>query len=353
MIKCPILKCSKEFYTKSSLVNHLRKIKDTEHNSYYDNNIKKKKCNKCGKVIDNRSKHKDVCWTCLNYCKSNKKEITKEWLHRLCFKCKQPVYKLLSKMNSRVLCDNCIENKIKIKKEYNKRFDANRYANLKVERKIVRDNKNSEIVSKLIINLKKDILDFNFPLYKICDKYSISLQYIKKVTKNILTEEDYNKRVLNSRRRAFILSIGNRKKPNNLELSFGKQIAYKIPFSGISYNVWKTVKDASKNVWDKNAYRHLEIDLILKLQGVQIYLLCDGVMFHGVNSKFCGDTVAIDEYKGRLLNTDSPYVIRYSEIEIKKGWAVDHLKDVVKQIQRGIICTYYRNWMTHEEIIKY
>ena len=57
----------------------------------------------------------------------------------------------------------------------------------------------------------------------------------------------------------------------------------------------------------------------------------------------------IDEEKSRLLNIYNPFVIRFAETEIKKGYAILHLKEIVEKIAQGRLVEYYRNWMTGKD----
>jgi hypothetical protein len=354
MEECPVINCGKNFQTKYSLSNHLRRTLSADHKEYYVNNIKKKICSKCGKGIDKRSKHQDVCYTCLSA--GVKKDIKKELRHTTCFKCKENVSGYFSKMNTRVMCEKCQANMHNKEIEYKKLYDLNRYARKKLERKVAKNKRDIALTERLEALLKDDLIEGTIPLHVLCDKYNISLKYIKIAAKKVMSEQEYIERNFNCRQRAGIIQGEKHKErwkkrkrpkspifskePNKLEKFFGDQIQEIDKNITIRYNVWKTLKDTAKNV-----YMHLQTDIVISINNHSICLLCDGQAFHGSNCYFRGDTVKEDEYKSEILFKYNPFVLRYSESEIKNGQAIKHLKSTLEDILLGKISKLYRSWM--------
>lgn len=358
MERCPVINCDKIFQNKYSLTNHLKRTNSTDHKEYYDIHVKKKNCSLCGGGIDRRSKNQNICYKCQNKAKPVK-VIKKEYRDTICFKCKSQVSGYFSRKNTRVLCEKCTDLKIKRKAEYNKSFDDKRYVVANQKRKAIRDIKYAELTERLILLLERDIVEGIKPIHKICKEFNISLKYIRIVAQKVLSDIEYKKRNYLCRQRAGIIegekhkerwrkrkrpnSIFFSKKPNKLEEFFGTQIQNNIKNIKIRYNVWKTLKEL-----DKDSYLHLQTDIAINVGNYRVCILCDGEAFHGPNCYFRGNTVKEDEYKSRLLFAYNPFVLRYSESEIKNGFAIEHVKEIIYKIESAELDKIYRSWMVQE-----
>jgi uncharacterized Zn finger protein (UPF0148 family) len=358
---CPIKNCRQTFLNKYSLNNHLQRNIELNHVDYYQKNVKKKICPDCNKKIDNRRKLYDgLCYSCFKNKSVSKvsKKIPPTMIKKVCFNCKTDLVGLFSKMNTRVLCPTCkkisVENKIKKKKNYDRiRYDINI-----MNRDFQRLKNKEEKINNLYNLLKNDLLHTEIPIYKLCKKYHISLLSIREVLPLLMSNSDYTKRNHNIRSKAIMARIDdiknylkNRPDPRNikrvpscLEKKIGDQIKGKFIDAEIRYNIWKSLKDEINN-----CYIHLESDVIVNFGDLRIIILCDGEVFHGKNSYFEGDTVEKDEWKSRLLHTINPFVIRYSETEIKKNNAINHLLVILQDIKDKKLSKYYRNWMLNIE----
>jgi len=359
MERCPVINCNKSFQNKYSLTNHLKRTASIDHKEYYEKNVKKRNCTICGRGIDRRSEHQDICYTCLRMGVV-KKEVVKEFREAVCFKCGTPVSGYFSRRNTRVLCETCMATKVSRKKEYDKDFDAKRYSLSKQKKKVNRDSEYKELCDRLELLLKKDLVEGIKPIHKICKEYNTSLKYIKVVAKRVLTDQEYKKRNFICRQRAGIIegekhkerwrkrkrpkSIIFSKKPNKLEELLGEQVQDLIKDNKVRYNVWKTLREVGKDT-----YLHLQSDLVIKIKDFRVCILCDGEAFHGPDCYFRVNTVEDDEYKSMLLFVYNPFVLRYSETEIKKGYAIEHFKEVITKIESGELKKLYRSWMRGDE----
>ncbi len=356
MIECPIKLCKVKFLNKYSLTNHLRRSSDIKHKSYYESNVAVQSCIFCKTPLRNNRRNKNnkgLCYTCYKSKYVKKPEIKKEWLIKKCFKCKQEVLGYFSPRNTRVLCNNCSDLRVKNKRAYNKEFDKKRYKKGKEERYKIRLLKKEKLLENLILLLKEDLFT-DIPIHEMCKKHHISLLSIRKVLPLIMTDKEYKERNKRIRSKAVQLRIddlrnylknnsNNRninRKPNLLEKRLGKEIQDKFPSIKLRYNKWKTLRDEIND-----CYAHLESDIILNFNDVRVIILLDGEAFHGKNSYFNGDTVKEDERKSRILFKYNSFVIRYSETEVKKAFAIKHISNLIKDIISNKISNYYRNWM--------
>jgi hypothetical protein len=354
MLKCPV--CDKEFYTKNSLANHIIKSSLVDHKDYYLKNFKKRICLKCGKSLDHRVKiYNGVCFTCFSSA-NIKKDVVKEFLTKICFKCKKEVTGYFSCMNTRVLCPECKEISDKAKKEYSKKFDTIRYKRQKECRSADKLSKKSSISEDLYLKLEADILDYSIPIHIILKKYNLSLKYFNLAAEELLTKEQLKDRKHQTRSTAAqkfaviqkarwkadpSLKLNfTRNVPNKLEQKLIDDLKEKFVGSSIKNNIWKTIKDNNSG----NLIR-TEIDIRLEYCGVKFYILCDGEAFHGPDCYFRGNTVSSDDFLSRALFSLHPFVLRYSETEIKSGFAIGHIDKVLKEINSNDLKSYYRNWM--------
>jgi hypothetical protein len=137
-----------------------------------------------------------------------------------------------------------------------------------------------------------------------------------------------------------------RRAPTSLEKKIGEFIISNYPEIRLRYNVWKALKD------DKESFIHLESDVVLNLdKDVRIVILCDGMAFHGEYRYFnrTTSTVEEDERRSRILHQYNPYVVRYSEKEIKNDFAQNHIKILISKVKNEFLGSYYRNWMLNIE----
>jgi hypothetical protein len=364
MILCPVMGCKKSFLNKYSLTNHVRKSIELEHKNYYEKYIKIKGCSNCNTRLDNRRKlinAEGLCHTCFkNKYPKELKKIEKIWQIKKCYGCGRDVEGLFSNRNTRVLCDFCKPISIVRKKNYNKNFDKIRYENDRKNRLNLRKFKDNHKLDELYTLIRQDLLEKDIPIYKLCEKYNISLLSIRKVLPLIMADSDYKERNHQIRSRAvqlriedlrnFLKNRPNPRKiirtPTSIEKKIGEEIKLFFPESEIRYNVWKTLRDEPNN-----CYLHLESDIIINFNNIRIIILSDGEAFHGVDCYFNGDTVKEDDRRSKILYQNNPFVLRYSETEIKKGIAVTHIIKIIQDILSKNISSYYRNWMTGEEII--
>jgi hypothetical protein len=361
MIECPIPTCDISFLNKYSLRNHIIKSADPAHIFYYETRVKEKYC-PCGTHLDHRRKfinEEGLCYSCYRkkYPKTQK-DIKKRWQIKNCFICHNKVEGLFSDRNTRVLCSSCRRVSRNKKINYNKNWNKIRYEKARKKRTEIRSLKKDQKLKELYILLKKELFETVVPIYQLCNKYHISLLSIRKVLPLIMSDSEYRKRNHQIRSRAVQLRIDDLKNylknrpesrklirtPTSIEKIIGEKIKEIFPEAEIRFNIWKTLKDE-----DNNCYLHLESDVIINFGGIRIIVLSDGEAFHGKDSYFNGNTIAEDDRRSQILHKYNPYVIRYSETEIKKGFAIAHLERAIRKILSREIVTYYRNWMTNIE----
>ena len=100
-------------------------------------------------------------------------------------------------------------------------------------------------------------------------------------------------------------------------------------------NVWMTLTIAAKKV-------HREADIKVRLKsGRKAIVLCDGVVFHGPNCIYANpdEKMADDIATAEAMFHMGYTVLRYSEVEIKNGAAIEHLDGIVNSGEH--IC---RHW---------
>ena len=78
--------------------------------------------------------------------------------------------------------------------------------------------------------------------------------------------------------------------------------------------------------------------------GRKVVVLCDGEAFHGPKFVFGSAQARIDnDIKTARAYYDTDYsVLRYSESEIKSGWALTHLLGVLSRLSS--VHKVYRTW---------
>lgn len=94
----------------------------------------------------------------------------------------------------------------------------------------------------------------------------------------------------------------------------------------------------------------LEIDLSIEIDNFKILIFCDGEAFHGCKTIFGKNSIQTDERKSRAINTMYPFVVRYSETQIKTGQALHLFEELVRNIRNGKISNYYYSWMTKGDL---
>jgi hypothetical protein len=347
MITCPVNNCGKEFINRYSLTNHIKRCGQEDHNIYYADNIAKKHCQKCGRDIDYRSVNKDVCATCRkNEGSSDKKEIAKKLLARLCFKCGALTVGMFSVMNTRVMCYSCMEKYLYDKKQYNIKFDRARYDKLIGSRKAARINNKYIEKEELKEKIKDDIFNFEIPIHELCDKHNISLISIRKIIKDLMPLDVYKKRCFGCRSSAMYERMKKSSiydnNPNKLEKRLGDEILGTFKGSKVSYRIIRKFKYQGICICT-------EIDIIANIEGANYAILCDGIFYHGREAHY-GDTTKRDQEKSLAINGYYPYVLRYSEWEIYDKRAIEHLSDLVSEVRAGLVEGCRRNWQILEDI---
>jgi len=349
MHKCPIIGCKLDFLSKYSLSNHLQKNKDRKHNEYYSKKklIKKeKKCVDCNEqIIKGR-----LCQNCrdLRYNKNLKLIL----IYRKCRNCEKEFYGMFKKFATNFLCNECSnksknEKKIKLKNYYKEKRNKT---------KEKRENKKKEMFNFALKKVKNDLILNELSIFTISKMYNLNPKIVKKVGIFILGQKGYNERLklfennfksleaIEKRKEAWakktpdeIAKIFNRR-PNNLEYLLTNQIKDKFKNVIIEHNIWRSVKENQK-------VKHIEIDISAKINNFKILIFCDGEAFHGKNSYFNGNTIKSDEFKSKAINKLYPYVLRYSESEIKNKFAIKDFCNIVNNIKTTKINNYYRTWM--------
>lgn len=112
--------------------------------------------------------------------------------------------------------------------------------------------------------------------------------------------------------------------------------------TGIQMNTWQTLRVAGKE-----APREADIKVALP-DGRKLVVLCDGEAFHGPRSIFDPENRVADDVATANAYFDLGYsVIRYSESEIKEGFALGHLCAVLDRLAvSGQVC---RTWHPAQE----
>jgi hypothetical protein len=93
-----------------------------------------------------------------------------------------------------------------------------------------------------------------------------------------------------------------------------------------------------------------EADLKIPLRdGRKVVVLCDGEAFHGPRTIF-GDPsrrIKADTETAEAYFSIGYSVLRYSESEIKSGYAAEHVLEVLTRL--GVVRRIYHNWCPSEE----
>jgi len=132
-----------------------------------------------------------------------------------------------------------------------------------------------------------------------------------------------------------------KRKPSSLETMFFLSLPQGFE---TEKNVWQTIKIDSK-------FEHREIDLKVKVDNKKFAIFIDGEAFHGENSVFKTTTPQLDARIAKAFANLGYYVIRYSETEIRKGWAINHFLSLFEKFKNKKPSYYYRNWQTNQEIL--
>lgn len=196
---------------------------------------------------------------------------------------------------------------------------------------------------------------------------SLEIDYVREAAIEKFGREWYEKRVSFIRKRAGPLHAVSNKKffdelrknkkkfdewfeekafksnPSRLEKQFRENL-------NINYkcNCWKTLKIDNK-------YRRKEIDIEIIEEKINknFSIFIDGEAFHGSQAYFKGAPVEIDIKVALKLSEVGYYTIRYSESEIKSGWANRHFDEKYKEFLLKPPKYYYRNWLDNKEVINY
>jgi hypothetical protein len=131
-------------------------------------------------------------------------------------------------------------------------------------------------------------------------------------------------------------------KTSPLEAALAKQLL-EGGVMGVVLNDWQSVPIQGRMV-------PREADLKIPLgDGRKVVVLCDGEAFHGPRTIFGDPSMRIEADK----ETSEAYfslgysVFRYSESEIKSGYAAQHLLGALAKLKT--VRSIYRNWCPNEE----
>jgi hypothetical protein len=302
-------------------------------------------CNKCGKIITVRlfsSTH--VCDDCHN--EKNEEKKNKRLGNPLisnCSNCGKIIIKnknYLHDHGARRVCDDCKSDDMWFKKhnKYNEVIELlsttslNRYEIVK-KLDLSHDFVREAAIDKFGQNWYNDRLKMidqqtNIKISKSNDLFYEKLRKNEKKFKKFFAKRNF-KFKSSSIEKMFVQSISNK----NLMIETNKWLSFKID----------------------NKYEHREIDVKVQLNNRKFAIFIDGEAFHGKNSKSCfkTPTIELDSKIAMALSNIGYFSIRYSETEIKEGWAVNHFLQLYEHFKNNEPKFYYRNWMTEEELIKY
>jgi len=169
-------------------------------------------------------------------------------------------------------------------------------------------------------------------------KMGVHYEAAKKLISSVLGVVDYHEWVLSRKKETL---AGNREKArtsSNLEEIFVAQMKT-INVKPCSRNAWLTL-----NVKGQAVHREADIKVNLK-EGRKAIILCDGEAFHGTKCIYGDPAYKIESDRDTALAMfQLGYtVLRYSESEIKNGFALKHLEGVLNTNLH-----MYRNWCPEE-----
>jgi len=304
--------------------------------------VKEGKCTRCNaEMIIKLCSNNQVCEECRNREKEeNKKQILSTPLKVSCLRCGDEFFyyrKHISDRTSRILCEKCKSDPFYFKKD--SKYDRVIY--LLEETTLTR----REI--KALLGLEKD-----FVREAAIEKFGL---------------EWYDKRVSFIRDQAgpahseaLHLFFDNLKKdkdkleeffknrfpvPSKLEIFFQENLSQ----SNISFeaNKWTTIMV-------NGSYERREVDIKASIEGTKrkFAIFIDGEAFHGDQAYFKMTSVEKESEITKAFSSIGYLTIRYSETEVKTGWAITHFLDKYKEFGKNMPSYYCRNWMINEEIVR-
>lgn len=403
-VTCPV--CGTPYPNRYSLSNHFMirgcesgvKFKDSAHEDYWNetkkllkkehekeilSRIYDKLCIRCNKSfnVDYLHRFQKRCSVCeILYPIKNKINAT-EVIEAFCIRCGLPVSAL--KGTTLIVCEEC--RKKEKEEKNNKILETKIFLNciscrepVEYKKKHIRDHtfrilcekckatdwfKNDEKYNKVIMLLQDSTLSRR----DIKKLLSLEIDYVREAAIDKYGEEWYANRVLMIRKQAapimqqqrimFFKELRKDKQkfdkwfearaiksnPSSLEYSFRDFLTKQS--IGFVPNSWITVK-----VNDLYERREIDIKVPLEDTGRKFSIFIDGEAFHGKNTYFRGSTVEAEQGSTKAVASLGYFTIRYSESEIKSGWAFDHFKNLYNEFKNNIPKYYYRNWMTGEEL---
>jgi hypothetical protein len=201
------------------------------------------------------------------------------------------------------------------------------------------------------------------PVNKVIHSLGITYQVYADILMAILGADVYQaahkrrKRLVGSvnvqRAHAKWASMSSDDKAAYYQKHFGKGSALEAGFAGalrrsgitdLLLNVWQSL-----SVGGRVCPREADIKISLE-DGRKAVILCDGEAFHGPRFIYGSPTARIAEDVATAeAYFDVGYsVFRYSETEIKSGWALDHLLGALIRLRSGT-SKIYRTWCPSEE----
>lgn len=374
-VYCPV--CNKGFLNKYSLSNHFlirgfadgphyiddlhkqyflenKKRKWEDHLLEVQNRVYKKRCAKCGQgfSVQYENRFAKKCNDCLKKYPTKIKNPQKILITYPCPRCKEAVTAL--KYSSNKICLYC--RKLEREKVINQNLEIPVKLNCSCcgntfyyKKKHIKDH----TVRKLCPVCEKDPYRFKknkkyktvlrlleettLTRSEINELLNLETDFVREAAIEKFGDDWYNKRVKFIRKRGLLQAIYQ--KPSGLELLFSEKL--KMPFES---NCWMVL-------YINNEPKKSEIDLKIPIRERKFAVFIDGESFHGSKSIFFRpNSILIDTLKAKRLSEMGYYSIRYSETEVKSGWALKHFNSLYDKFLNNTPKYYYRNWLTDEEI---
>ena len=203
-----------------------------------------------------------------------------------------------------------------------------------------------------------DALQKGIPVCRVRFELGIPYKVFKRVGQQLLGEQGYedwqrDRKVVVARKMARVahekwMSLTPEEKAETLKKRFGKTCALETQLAGqlrsqgvqnFQMNQWQSL-----SVGGQKTPRESDIKIDMG-DGRKVVVLCDGEAFHGPRTIF-GDPK--DRIQNDIQTADAFFdvgysVVRYSESEIKSGWALQHLLVTLGHLKQGSQ-KIYRTW---------
>jgi len=402
-VLCPV--CEKSFTNKYSLSNHFlirgynngTQFIDNDHEVYWKNEKKKKlqkhkenlknkkyikKCRRCGDTFeeDFEGKHRKQCPDCRIKYPPKKKKPQNEFKKYPCSRCGDLIKVKLNANNK--ICDQCRkkEKEIEVRENLLKPLKVNCLVcneTLDYYKKHIRDR-----VSRILCDeCKNDPYRFkkHYKYYRVIhllentaltrreikELLNLEMDYVREAAIEKFGKEWYEKRVSFIRKRAGPLHakklkeffIELRKDKDKFNKWFEDRSLKCVP-SELEKTFWRGLNEFKylPNQWitikinEQYERREIDVKVTINETGRKFAVLIDGEAFHGYQAYFKKSTVEDDVNTAKVLADMGYYTIRYSETEVKSGWANRHFEEKYKEFMKSSPKYYYRNWITDEEI---